>query len=198
MNTYLRAGGHQIILSFTNVRELAGPLAPRQDFLRIRMLLQSLERLPHTYIREVSIIAQEIQSALDAFNNGTECQSCSVYVNRWDETFTFPGQRAPAHNLVNLRLDEIVYDIFRNRPDVFGPPPEHHLGTFRANLDRDRPLLRAGRLPAREHFIVVIRNHTARWRLPSPHGREHEFAEWIYANPNRCPGLRLQHQPIES
>ena len=66
-NAYLRAGNHEIVLSFTNVRELAGPLAVIGDFLRVRPLLQSLEQLPHRYIREAPIIAFEIQSALDAF-----------------------------------------------------------------------------------------------------------------------------------
>src|SRR5712692_9525345 len=92
LRPYLHAGDHQIVLSYTNVRELAAPLAAGHDFLRIRPLLQSLEELAHTYIREVPIVAFEIESALHAYNSGTEYQGCSVYANRWDDTFTPPGQ----------------------------------------------------------------------------------------------------------
>ena len=40
---YLEAHQHQIALSFTNIRELAGPLARRGDFLQVRRWLQALE-----------------------------------------------------------------------------------------------------------------------------------------------------------
>lgn len=79
---YLRAGGHEIVLSFTNVRELAGPLATTGDFLRVRPFLQAIEQLPHTYIKEVPIPAFEIRAALEAFNAGTEYVGCNLYVTR--------------------------------------------------------------------------------------------------------------------
>jgi hypothetical protein len=45
-----------------------------------------------------------------------------------------------------------------------------------------------------EHYRESVPNHAARGGLLLPAGREGEFAEWVYADPNRCPGLRLQHQ----
>src|ERR1700738_619603 len=77
---YLRGGNHAIVLSCANVRELAGPLAVVGDFLRIRPSLQSLEQLPHTYIREAPIPAYEIRAALEAFNAGPAYLDCNVYV----------------------------------------------------------------------------------------------------------------------
>lgn len=108
---YLRTRNHQIVLSFTNIRELAGPLATGADFLRIRRLLQALEAMPHTYINEVPIVGAEIQSAVQAFSSGTEYQAVSTYVTRWDRTLMMPpGQtRSEFGNLVGLRLDDIVY-----------------------------------------------------------------------------------------
>src|SRR5882724_6321297 len=104
---YLRLGNHQSVLSFTNVRELSSPLAAGVPFLQLRPLLQSLEAMPHIYLKEVGIIGSEIQSAVEAFNSGTEYQSFSPYVTRWDNTLVaFPGQHRPAaEDWVNFRLD---------------------------------------------------------------------------------------------
>jgi len=150
--------------------------------------------MPHIYLKEVGIIGSEIQSAVEAFNSGTEYQSFSPYVTRWDNTLVaFPGQHRPAaEDWVNFRLDEIVYLINRARPDVFAPP-EHHLPALRAQLESDREALRSGEAPARQHFIRSIKKHAATHRINLPNGRD-DFAAWVYANPNRCPGLRLNHE----
>ena len=192
---HLRAGNHCVVLTFTNVRELAGPLAMGVEFMQIRPLLQSLEGLPHVYLKEATVVAIEIQCAVDAFNGGTEYGSCSPYVPRWDYTLMRPsgGQRPATENWVNFRLDEMVYYIYHTRPDVFAPP-EHHLERLQMQLQRDRELLRAGKAPARQHFIRSIKNHAVTHRIPLPHGREDEFAEWVYARAHRCPGLRLNHE----
>jgi len=194
-DAYLRGGNHEIVLTFTNVRELASPLASGVEFLQVRGLLQSLEQMPHTYLKEITIVAIEIQAAVEAFNSGAEYQGCSPYVTRWDHTLmTLPGQQgSAADNWVNFRLDEIVYYINRVRPDVFAPP-DHHLGNLRALLQNDRAALRAGQAPARQHFVSSIKRHAATHRVSLPNGREDEFAEWVYANPDRCPGLRLNHE----
>jgi hypothetical protein len=95
--------------------------------------------------------------------------------------------------LVGLRLDEIVYYIYRFNPQVFAPP-EHYLPALHALLHADRELLRRGQAPAREHFVRSIKKHAERHRVLLPEGREDEFGEWLYKNPNRCPGLRLSHE----
>ncbi len=195
VEAYLRKGNHQVVLTFTNVRELAGPLARGGEFMQLRPLLQVLERMPHACLGEVTIVAKEIQSAVDAFDTGTEYAGCSPYVARWDYTLmALPGQqRSATENWVNFPLDEMIYYINHTRPDVFAPP-EHHLERLQMQLQKDRELLRAGQAPARQHFFRSIKNHAATHRISLPEGREDEFAEWVYANPNRCPGLRLNHE----
>src|SRR5258707_12314019 len=189
---YLRSHAHQIVLSFTNVRELAGPLANQGDFLRIRVLLQALEALPHEYIEENPIVGLEIQSAVQAFSDGTEYQPVSPFVTRWDRTIMLlPGQRRAEYDmLVGLRLDEIVYDIFQYQPQVFAPPFER-VPQLMKLFEQDRALLRAGKAPTRDHFIIAVKKHAEYHRVNLPPGREDELARWIYANPARCPGLRL-------
>ncbi len=193
---YLLAGNHQIVLSMTNIRELSGPLANGGDFLRIRALLQLLEGLSHTYLREAAIIELEIKSALDAFNAGAAYQQCAVYVTRWDQTLlSLPGQQGgPADALVSLRLDEIVYMIRQARPDVFAPP-HHYLPRLQQDFREQRAALRAGQLPkTRDHFVGSLRRFAERRNITLPNGREEEFGRWVFADVSRCPGIRLHHE----
>lgn len=193
--TYLRACDHLNVLSFTNIRELVAPLATGGEFMNIRPMLQSLEQMPHTYLSEVPIIGSEIRSAVRSFEGEVEYENPNVYVTRWDHVLALPpGQKgSAADNWVNLRLDDIVYLIRRVNPEVFGPP-EHHVPTLRRLLGQDRDNLRAGQAPARLHFVRSIRRHANTHQVDLPLGREQEFAEWVYQNPNRCPGLRLYHE----
>jgi hypothetical protein len=192
---FLRNGSHQLVLSFTCVRELASPLAAGTEFMQIRPLLQSVERLPLTYIKETTIAALEIESAVDAFVAGTEYQSCLPFVTRWDRTLVMqPGEdRSDVDNWVNLRLDEIIYLMHKVNLRLFAPP-EHYLAALKFQFERDRELLAHGRTPARQHFISSTRKHAASHGVRLPEGREDEFAEWVYRNPDRCPGLRLNHE----
>jgi len=192
---YLQAGNHQVVLSNTSVREFAGPLASGGDFLRLRPLLQSLERIPHTYIREVTIMAVELEAAVASFIAGLEPPPSSPFVDRWDRTMvSLPGGRRQVEDmLVGLRLDEIVYYIYRFNPQLFAPPA-HYLPALRALLDADRALLRTGQAPARQHFIRAVKRHAASHHVSLPEGREDEFAEWVYKKPDRCLGLRLSHE----
>jgi hypothetical protein len=192
---YLRTHNHRIALTFTNIRELAGPIARGGDFLQIRRLLQILEAMPHTYLREAPIVGLEIRSAVEAFDTGTEYQAIPVYVTRWDRTLMMPrGQEQAAYDrIVGLRLDEIVYDIYRTRPQIFARP-EHHVPALIRQFEEDRQRLRAGQALARTHFVNAFRRHSATHGVPLPVGREEAVAEWVYENPNRCPGQRLHHE----
>jgi hypothetical protein len=150
-------------------------------------------------MKEVGIVGIELQAAVDAFNAGTEFANPSPYVSRWDETLTAPpGARRPATGfVVNLSLSNLVYSTYIGNRAVFGPPRER-LARFRRILDDDRSLLRAGKLPAKQHFIGSVKKHAATHHVALPTGRETEFALWIYQNPNRCPGLRLNHEIFRS
>jgi hypothetical protein len=178
---------------------LVSPLADGASYLDIRPHLQALERLPHTYMKEVGIVGIELQAAVDAFNAGTEFVNPSPYVNRWDKTLSpLPNnQRPPADLLLNMSLDNLVYLTYTVNPSIFAPP-RHRLAQFKAIMEADRKLLRAGALPAKQHFKSSVVKHAATHRVTLPAGREDEFALWIYKNPNRCPGFRLNHEMYRS
>jgi hypothetical protein len=102
-NQYLRSKGDLLVFSFTNVREFAGPLANDFDFLHVRALLQKLETLPHTYLKEVFIPSAEIRVAVDAFNQGKEFEPPNLYCSRWDQTLLRLDSRPIGfENVVNL------------------------------------------------------------------------------------------------
>jgi hypothetical protein len=111
LDAYLCRGNHQITLCFSNIRELVSPLSDEMSYLEIRPHLQALERLRHTYMKEVRIVAIELQAAVDAFNAGTEYVSPSPYVNRWDQTLgSLPANQRPATDcMVNMSLDNLVF-----------------------------------------------------------------------------------------
>jgi hypothetical protein len=154
LDAYLRAGNHQLVLCFSTVRELCGPIGAGRSFLEVRPLLQSLETLPVVYLREVSILGCELEAAVNAFIGGTEYRDPNPYVRRWDHTLTAgPGERRPQeNNVVGLRLDDLVFLIKVTRPDIFSPP-QQHLPTLQTIIANDRIRLRAGQAPAKRHFI---------------------------------------------
>jgi hypothetical protein len=195
LNMFFRDHGHELVLSFTNVRELASPLAVEADFLRVRPWLQSLEQMPIRYIQEILVPRREIENSVDAFNSGNAYCNPNPFVRRWDETLMpLPGgQRAEMEQLVNVRLDNIVYWIFQSNPAIFGPP-ERFLGALRRQFEGDRRALQAGQAQAEEHFYRAILKHATTHRVQLPAGRERQFVEWIYHSPERCAGLQFGHE----
>jgi hypothetical protein len=190
---YLRARGDDLVLSFTNIRELAGPLGTGADFLQTRRHLRVLESLPHVYLKEVAIIGMELRSAVISFT-GCADPPCTPFVPRWDYTLVLPpGERSATEDWVAVRLDELVYLISRSRRDIFAPP-RRHLPRLRRQLEGDRDRLRRHEAPAREHFTSALKRHADSHRVLLPVGREDEFANWVYDDPSRCPGLRLHHE----
>ncbi len=107
----LESKGHQIVLSYTNVRELAAPIAITEEVLKVRRLLNAVESLPAIYIREGFIIDDEIRAAATAFEAGAEYSPINPFVRRWD--YTFHHGESPARLYINYGLFEIVHSISR-------------------------------------------------------------------------------------
>ncbi len=199
LDAYLRAGNHQLVLCFSTVRELCGPIGAGKPFSEVRPLLQSLETLPVLYLREVSILGIEIEAAVNAFVIGSEYHDANPYVKGWNDTLMAePGERRPRkNNVVGPRLDVLVSLINLTRPDIFAPP-EQHLARLCTMIADGRVKLQAGQAPAKQHFVSSLKRHAATYHVALPQGREDEFAKWVYSNANRCPGARLQHEIFRS
>ena len=73
----LRALQHQEVLllsgpQHTGLSDVVGPAFVTNTFLEKRVLLQALETLPLAYIREGTIIEDELRAALAAYRTGQE------------------------------------------------------------------------------------------------------------------------------
>ena len=188
---YLRSHNSSLVLTFTNVREFVAPIAGSGDFLSIRPFLQAIEKLPVAYIREAPIPAQEIIAALEAFVKGGEPRPIDPYVRRWDYTFAWPGPSA-AEIFVGFRLDEIVYRIYRQTPNLFRPYRRHGK-RLREQFAAERQLPAGIRKSLRDNFADSVRRRGVQWKIDYGTTNVDAFGHWIYENPLRCPGLRLSY-----
>jgi hypothetical protein len=191
---FLRANGALLVLTFTTVLEFVRPVLDHGDFLRLRPPLQSLERLPLAYLSDAHIPMQELKSACEAFLAGAECCAVDPYVRRWEETAQFLGQSC-CRMLVDFRIDEAIYMIWRSNPEALrGPVKEtEHL---RAIVAKDRQIPRIIRINAAHNFSNALRKYLRRsdlYGFTFPTNRVDEIAKWIYSDPRRCPGLRLHY-----
>ena len=188
---FLRDNNASLALTHTNVSEFVAPISKSRDFLSIRPFLQRIEALPVCYLREPSVPAVEITAALDGFTKGCEPQPINPYVPRWDYTFHLIGP-APAAQIVGYRLDEIVYDLFREYPQAF----EGYASKapfLRQQFAEDRKLSANIRKDLVGNFVETLRRYQKQWNLNYGGVEVDAFGRWIYENPARCPGLRLSY-----
>lgn len=189
---YLQDHNARLALSYMNISEFVAPLTSSGDFLKMRSLLQEIERLPVCYIREAPILIEELRSALKSFEAGREFESIDPYVGRWDETFQYPGPSA-AQMLVNYRLDEIVHAVWKGKRNIFRRP-ESHGDKLRTLFSEDRKLPRQVRKQLGKHFRTVVRRRLSQWGFSSFQAGLPKFSDWIYSSPLRCPGFRLNYE----
>ena len=195
-HNYLRSSGHEIVLTSTNVREFAAPLATDGDFLKMRGLLQSLEALPVCYMRESTILDEELRAAWRAFDSSTKYEGINPYVGRWDETL-FTGE-ASTRILVNFRLDEIIYRLWRRNSRIL-LMPWRNIAWMRPEFERQRNIPASERLSLKENFKHSVGRHLQgglRFGIldvPVEKVDQAAFGNWIYSNPDRCPGFRLHY-----
>jgi hypothetical protein len=185
-DSWLRSKSAVIVLSFTNVSDFVGPVfSAGGDWLKMRALLQELEKLPSIYIREGLIIKDELILSLSAFQAGKEPSAVDPYVSRWDETAHWEGVPA-TRILVGLRLDEIVH-MGRNmiqRYKAFSPG-------LAAHLEWERSLAASERLPLREIFVNAIPDRLRAHKITASGVDLRAFGQWLWSVPSRCLGLRL-------
>lgn len=193
---YLRTGGHELVLTSTNIREFVAPLFTDGDFLKMRKLLQNLEALPVCYLREATILHEELAAAWRAFESANNYDGIDPYVERWDETL-FPDE-APSRIFVAFRLDEIIHRLWRRRSKPL-LIPRRHIDWTRANIERQREITDSERLSLKRNFIGSVGRHLQVGKLfrvgetVIDDSALDGFAKWIYANPGRCPGFRLHY-----
>lgn len=185
---YLLAHGNQVVLTYTSVREFVAPLASDGEFLKMRALLQDVESLPLLYINEAKIQLLELLEAREALANNREYADIDPYVKRWDQTFSL--RPTEMDMLVNVRLDEMVYALWKKNPANLLFPKNFSEGA-RRQISSDRALPAGARRRPREVFTNSVGKHLARFEVFVPGEELVRLGAWIYQNPLRAPGVRL-------
>jgi hypothetical protein len=191
----LVAGKHQLVISFSNVRELSQPLFKAQTRTIVTSLLNQIETIPLKYIREAYICPQEVEEAFAAFSEAREYAGVSPFVCRFDEACTPWNKRPATASFLNLSLSETVLMLFSANTNPLMSVPQHG-GTLRTLLEADRRLANPPTL--RENFAQVLDRHISQGRLAVPKSRVAALANWIYDDPSRCPSLRLCYEVYHS
>lgn len=186
----LRKRRARLVLTRTSVLEFSAPAAETGDFPALQRELQQIERLPVAYLREGGITNAELKEAVAAFSEGREFVRPDPYVERWDETVVVEGS-SPARMLVNQRLDELVFMLWRQR--ALSPVHRRWGSILRQQFEQDRDLPARVRKAIRNNFRQALRRHLAMFSISHPEEKVDELADWIYRKPSRCPGHRLAY-----
>ena len=187
-DSWLRAIGASVVLSFTNVNDFVGPAFENNTFLDIRVLLQRIERMPLRYIREGTIAMNELREALDAYRDQREPNPIDPFVNRWDDTGFWLNESA-ANILVGMRLDDLVY-MARSSIQVY----KRFNPGIKKYLEEEHAIPVSERWTIKEIFIRRMPDRVAAYNLDARGVDVGKFATWLWQNPVRCPGLRLSFE----
>jgi hypothetical protein len=193
LDKMLRENHARLILTYTNVLELAGgSFETNGDWLALRDQLQQVERLPLGYFRERGVKIAELAEAISAFKEERECAPIDPFVRRWDETVRPEGPSRMA-GLVKQSLYDCVSSVLR----AAGKSPLTLTkglfdGLLRAQFNNDREVPAQARRASKQQFRETVRRHVAERSIALPPERAEGFADWVYSNPAaRCPGYRL-------
>jgi len=152
-----------------------------------------VEKLPLRYIKEWTIPREELRSAKRAFDHGDEYQRIDPYVGRWDDTIAPVGQPTPTEPLVALRLDEIIYMLWKKDPTALQFPSKRVGDLIRSQYEAKRQATTAPRRLVQKEFAKTVEQQFGTWGIPADGTDLVALAKWIYADPSRCPGLRMHH-----
>lgn len=184
-----REGHHELVLSFSNVREVSAPLLSRNVTTNVMSLLNRIEKAPVRFIREGTLPRDELKEALAAFCDSREYKDVYPFVDRYDKTFA--RQPLTTKLYLNHSIAEIVLTVWTQNPTALAQPT-HHARLLRKLFAADRAP--QNRKSVAENFVDSVGRHLAQWGLAQPVSSLRDLAEWIYRKPSRCPSLRLKYE----
>jgi hypothetical protein len=184
-HSYLSEGGHELVLSSYTIFEIAAPLLHPSIHGNVMTLLNELEKLPILYVHP-DVRGLELKQALHAFSSKGEYQPVIPFVKRFDQTLDLSADPATSQ-FMNYPLAGIVWDLYTTGAlkglETFAKP-------MKALISKDRNI---GRPPSLgSHFAKIIERNLRDDGLSCSEVKS--FANWIYKNPHRCPGIRLSYE----
>lgn len=183
----LLRGNHQLAVSFHTICELSVPLLSVVSKTNVMGLLNRLERMPISFIRS-DTDSLELKEALEAYSSKREYRMIDSFVDRFDQTVDLHA-KPPTGIFLNYSLAETVWDLHS-----YGALQglEEYATKMRQHITADRRLDKTPSLKA--NFAKMIQLNLNLHKLSWSTVVLSEFANWIYENPNRCPGIRLGYE----
>jgi len=182
---YVVEGGHEIVLSSYTIVEISAPLLDPFTHGNVMILLNELEKFPILYVHP-DLRGLELKEALHAFSSKGEYQPVNPFVMRFDQTLDLSANPETLRFL-NYSLTEIVWDVYATGGlkglETFAKP-------MKALISKDRKIARPPSLAS--HFTKVIERNLRDDGLSCSEVKS--FANWIYTNPHRCPGIKLSYE----
>jgi len=182
---YLLAGNHELVVSSYTIVEISAPLVQPETKSNVMSLLNQLETMPIVYMHADSR-GLELKEALSAFAEKREYVPVVPFVKRFDTSLVLNAM-PPTSSFLNYSLAETVWDLYR-LGELKGM--EEFSKTMRVLIARDRNTTKPP--SAKSHFAIVLAKQLRSDGLSC--GEMESFANWIYENPNRCPGIRLSFE----
>jgi len=183
----LRAGNHELVLSFATVGELAAPLQHLNATTNVMRLFRALEELPLTYVADIRIDRLELQAAIAAWRQGLEPARIDPFTDRLDRALSLDGSMPPSPP-GSGSLSEIVFAMWQ--VGILGGN-ENFLSRFRPAVHANR---QAG-LPDRVgHLIAAVDRHCDLYSISFSRADLPAFGRWLIADWRRAPSTRLQNE----
>lgn len=182
---YLLADNHKLVVSSYTIFEISAPLLHSHAKDNVMSLLNELERMPIVYMHADSR-GLELKEALSAFGDKREYLPVIPFVKRFDEALDLSAN-PPTSNFLNYPLAETVWDLYR-QGELKGM--EEFSKTMRVLIARDRSIIKPPSV--KSHFEIVLKKGLRMDGLSC--GEMKNFTNWVYENPNRCPGMRLSFE----
>ena len=194
LKEWLQARGGSLVLTGTNVSQAAVLLLKAEKAAELRSMLGAIDALPVCYLKELVVFVEELGGALVAFGGGREPLSVDPYVAKWTDTLGVSLGKSYA----SQGIFESVTHLWRTAPDAL-----LHFHRYQEILAEEQvagkadapssPALETG--PNREsHFARHLYRQLRLHGFVLPPSRTTAFANWVYENPRRCPGLRLTYE----
>ena len=187
---WLRSSDSHLVLTAATIFEYAAPIVtcPNVDLLDWCRRIQKLEGTPHIFLNS-SIIQMELTAAVQGFADCTEPLAIDPFVSRFHESLSpSPTPTSMWDNpqmLVNYRLDEQLYDIWRTHPYVFDPSQSPH-EQFREDVENKRSTSQS----SFKSFCNWINGKLSYHSVDAPSNLS-LFCKWLYDVPTRLPGARF-------
>jgi len=169
----LRDHHAQLVLTRTNVLEFSASASRTGDFPSVRRMLRQIEQLPVTYLREGGITYSELKEGVNAFNEHREFRRRNPYVKRWDETLVVEGP-SPAEILVNQRLDELVFMLWKQ--GALSVTERRWGKLLQEQFKEDRKLPAQTRKAIRKNFPMALKRHLSQFSIRFPEEKIQELA----------------------